>query len=228
MILMNPSAAAPHQAIAPMKLGVDDLMTLRDYGLYRREHRPRLIAHRQARTMELGPAMRLQFEDVWTIRYQIQEVLHAEQVSDSAAAQQEIDAYARLLPDGTQWKAPLLIGLPDPDERARELPALSEAAHRIYVQVGTHARIFALANEDQCDRHLARPSGVHFLRFPLPGALREAALAGATASFGCSHPRYEWHAPVPAEVLMQLRRDLVPGIVQRCSAMPYAVLSHAP
>lgn len=211
-----------------MKLGVDDLMTLRDYGQYRREHRSLLIAHRQARTMELGPAMRLQFEDVWTIRYQIQEVLHAEQVTDPAAAQQEIDTYARLLPDGAQWKASLLIGLPDPAERARELSALSEAAHRIYVQVGARARVFALANEDQCDRHLARPSGVHFLRFPLPHALRAAALAGATAALGCSHPRYEWHAPVPAEVLALLRRDLVPADVQRCTSMPYAVFSHAP
>lgn len=198
-----------------MKLDASDLMSLPTYGACRRAYRARAIAHRLARTVQLGPAMRLQFEDVHTIRYQVQEVLHAERTVDARAVQHELDAYAHLLPDGTQWKATLLIELPDAAERAREMPVLSEAAHCLYVQTHGRARVFALANEDQPDRHRTRPSGVHFLRFQLPHPLCARVLAGAAVAIGCAHPGYPWHAPVPAATLTRLRFDLAPAALLR-------------
>ena len=58
--------------------------------------------------------------------------------------QHEIDTYAHLVPDGTNWKATLLIELPDAQERERELPQLNEAAHRLYVDVPQHRRVYAV------------------------------------------------------------------------------------
>lgn len=159
--------------------------------------------------MALGPCMQLQFEDELTLRYQIQEMLHAERIVDVAGMQHEIDSYAHLVPDGTNWKATLLIELPDAQERRRELPLLSEAAHHVYVDVPRHPRSYAFANEDLRDRHLARPSAVHFLRFQLSEPLRHALLAGAGARLGCSHAQYEWRRVIPAMAIAALRGDLV-------------------
>lgn len=198
-----------------MKLHAGDLMSLQAYGACRSAYRERAIAHRRARTVQLGPAMLLQFEDAQTIRYQVQEVLHAERMADPLAVRHELEAYAHLLPDGTQWKASLLIELPDAAERAREMPVLSEAAHRLYVQAPGRARVFAFANEDQPDRHRTRPSGVHFLRFQLPQAVCAQVLAGAAVAIGCAHPGYSWHAPMPAATLARLRFDLAPAALLR-------------
>jgi hypothetical protein len=185
------------------------LMTLQAYSLSRRQHKQQMIRHRRERCVALGPCMRLQFEDELTIRYQIQEVLHAEQPSCPLAAQQQIDTYAHLAPDGSNWKATLQIELPDAAERRRELPQLSQAAHRVYVDIARHARVFALANEDLVDGHRTRPSAVHFLRFQLPEALRAAVLDGTTVTLGCAHDQYEFHRVVPVAALERLRRDLV-------------------
>ena len=152
--------------------------------------------------------IRDRFEDEQTVRYQIQEVLHAERVDDLDDAQHEIDTYAHLLPDGSSWKATLMIELPDAQERARELPHLNEAAHRLYIELPRHPRVFALANEDLPDRHLARPSAVHFLRFQFPAPLRIALLAGAGATLGCAHDQYAFRRLIPLATMERLRCDL--------------------
>jgi len=180
------------------------------YALERHACRPRMIAHRRARSLALGPCMRLQFEDRVTVGHQIQEVLHAGRIDRAEDAQHEIDAYAHLLPDGAGWTATLSIELPDAHERGRRLPHLSRAAHRLYVDVPGQPCVVAAANEDLADRHLTRPSAVHFLRFRLPAPLRAALLAGCGAALGCADDCYAWRREMPSDLLARLRSDLAP------------------
>lgn len=192
-----------------MNITAASLMTLQSYSLSRRQHKQQMIRHRRERCLTLGPCMRLQFEDELTIRYQIQEMLHAEHPDAPGSAQQEIDTYSHLVPDGSNWKVTLQIELPDATERRRELPELNQAAHRVYVEVARHPRVFALANEDLPDGHRNRPSAVHFLRFQFPESLRATLLSGATASLGCTHEQYAFHRVIPPATIERLRRDLV-------------------
>jgi len=208
-----------------MNIAVADLMTAQAYSLYRRENRTRLIAHRRMRTVPLGPAMRLQFEDELTVRYQIQEVLRAENVTDLEGMRHETDTYAHLLPDGTQWKATLLIELPDARERHRELPRLNEAAHHVFVETARLRRVVASANEDLHDRHRTRPSAVHFLRFQLPVPFRAALVSGRSVTLGCDHPAYPWSVSIPPQTLAQLRRDVAPPCGRCAAANPFTLQS---
>ncbi len=192
-----------------MSISRDSLMTLQAYSLSRRAQRQQMISHRRRRSLTLGPCMRLQFEDELTIRYQIQEVLHAGRAAHAEAIDDEIGTYAHLVPDGSNWKATLQIEIPDAAERGRALPLLNEAAHRLYVDVERQPRMFALANEDQPDGHRARPSAVHFLRFQFPESLRAALLRGATATLGCAHDHYAFRRVIPPATIERLRRDLV-------------------
>ena len=95
----------------------DSLMTLEAYARIRKTGRPEFIAHRKLRSAHLGEHITLQFEDEKTIRRQIQEMLHIEKIFDEGGIKSEIEAYAALVPDGTNWKATMLIEYPDVHER---------------------------------------------------------------------------------------------------------------
>ncbi len=190
-----------------------DLMTLQAYSLHRHEHRQRLIAHRRQRSLALGPHLRLQFEDELTVRHHIQEVLWVDRsADDEEAVRDEIATYAHLVPDGAQWKATLMIELPDAAERERLMPLLNEAVQAAYVELRGLARINASVNDDLPCRHLDRPSGVHFLRFELDPEFRAGLAHGGEALIGCSHPQYHWRRVIPRATLASLMRELVlPG-----------------
>lgn len=189
-----------------------DLMSLPVYERYRRQHQRRLIRHRRERTVPLGPHMRVHFEDETTLLYQIQEVLRVERNDASTAMQHEVDTYAHLVPDGTTWNATLLIELPEAAQRQRLMPLLNRAAHELYIEVAHQPRATGLANEDLHDRHLTRPSAVHFLRFRFSEAARVAVHAGAAVTLGCAHHGYWWRHVLPPATLARLRHDLlVPG-----------------
>ena len=142
------------------------------------------------------------------IRRQIQEMLHIEKIFDEAGIQQEIDAYAALVPDGGNWKATMLIEYPDPHERKRELARLIGVEDRLFVEVEGGRRVYAIADEDLDRENAEKTSAVHFLRFELPHASREAVRAGAAVKLGCDHRHYPAHVSLSPETLASLAGDL--------------------
>jgi hypothetical protein len=187
----------------------DNLLTLEAYARIRRSSRPEAIAHRRQRSVALGDHVTLQFEDEQTIRRQIQEMLHIEKIFDDVGIQSEIDAYAALVPDGSNWKATLLIEYPDPHERKRELARLIGIEDRMVVEVeGQPPRIYAIADEDLERENDEKTSAVHFVRFEFNPAQRQAIRAGAAVKLGCDHTHYPAHLTLAPEVLALLAGDL--------------------
>jgi len=186
----------------------DSLLTLEAYARLRKSARPDFIAHRKRRTVHLGEHISVQFEDEKTIRRQIQEMLHIEKIFDEDGIQSEIDAYAALVPDGTNWKATLLIEYPDVHERKRELARLIGVEDRMFVEVEGHGRAYAIADEDLDRENDEKTSAVHFLRFEFAKAAADAVRAGAAVKLGCDHTHYPAHVAIPAETLASLAGDL--------------------
>ena len=184
------------------------LMTLEAYAKSRKSSRADAIAHRRLRSVHLGEHLTLNFEDEHTIRRQIQEMLHIEKIFDEDGIQGEIDAYAALVPDGSNWKATLLIEYPDPNERKRELARLIGVEDRVFVEVEGHARSYAIADEDLDRETDEKTSAVHFLRFEFDRPAREALRAGASAKLGCDHTHYPAHVAIAPETLASLAGDL--------------------
>ena len=191
-----------------MTITRDSLMTLEAYARQRKTAKPLVIAHRRLRTVQLGEHVSLQFEDEQTVRRQIQEMLHIEKIFDEAGIQSEIDAYAALVPDGSNWKATMLIEYPDVHERKRELARLIDVEDRMFVEVEGHGRVYAIADEDLDRENDEKTSAVHFLRFQFPLAAREAVRAGAAVKLGCDHTNYPAHVALSAETLASLAGDL--------------------
>jgi Protein of unknown function (DUF3501) len=191
-----------------MTITRDSLLTLEAYARIRKSGKPEVIAHRRLRTVQLGEHMTLQFEDEQTIRRQIQEMLHIEKIFDEEGIQAEIDAYAALVPDGGNWKATLLIEYPDPHERKRELARLIGVEDRMFVEVEGQARVYAIADEDLDRENDEKTSAVHFVRFELPRAARDAVRAGAQVKLGCDHTNYPAHTLIAPDTLASLAGDL--------------------
>jgi len=188
----------------------DSLLTLEAYSKIRKSSKPEAIAHRKRRSVALGEHVTLQFEDEHTIRRQIQEMLHIEKIFDEDGINSEIEAYAPLVPDGSNWKATMLIEYPDPNERKRELARLIGVEDRMFVEVEGHARVYAIADEDLDRENAEKTSAVHFVRFEFSAAQREAIRAGAAVKMGCDHTNYPAHVAVVAETLASLAGDLAP------------------
>jgi hypothetical protein len=191
-----------------MTITRDSLLTLEAYARIRKTDKPAVIAHRRLRSVHLGDHVTLQFEDEATIRRQIQEMLHIEKIFDDEGIQAEIDTYLPLVPDGSNWKATMLIEYPDPNERARELARLIGVEDRMFVEVEGHERVYAIADEDLDRENEQKTSSVHFLRFELPTAACQAVRAGAGVRLGCDHTNYPAHMAIPPDTLASLAGDL--------------------
>lgn len=191
-----------------MTLTRDSLLTLEAYARIRKSSRAEAIAHRRLRSVALGEHVTLQFEDEHTVRRQIQEMLHIEKIFDEEGIQGEIDAYAPLIPDGTNWKATMLIEYPEINERRRELARLIGIEDRMFVEVEGQTRIYAIADEDLDRETDEKTSSVHFLRFEFPKPARDAVRAGAAVKLGCDHTNYPAHVTIAPETLASLAGDL--------------------
>src|SRR5512143_3919499 len=112
----------------------ESLLTLEAYAKTRKEFRARVLEHKKPRTVALGAHVTLLFEDELTIRYQIQEMLRIEKTFEEAGIQDELDAYNPLVPDGTNFKATMLIEYEDVAERQRALATLKGIEDRVCVQ----------------------------------------------------------------------------------------------
>jgi hypothetical protein len=184
------------------------LMTLEAYARARKSIQAEIIPHRRLRSVLLGEHLNLQFEDERTVRYQIQEMLRVEKIFEEDGIVQEIEAYAPLIPDGSNWKATLLIEYTDPNERRRELARLIGVEDSLFVEVEGHARVYAIADEDLDREDAEKTSAVHFVRFEFPRAARDAIRAGASVKLGCDHTNYPSHVSIAADTLASLAGDL--------------------
>lgn len=191
-----------------MTITPDTLMTLEAYAKIRKSSAPEFIAHRKLRTVRLGEHVSAQFEDETTIRRQIQEMLHIEKIFEEDGIRSEIDAYLPLVPDGSNWKATMLIEYTDVHERKRELARLIGVEDRMFVEVEGHARVYAIADEDLDRETDEKTSAVHFLRFEFNDAARAAVRAGAQVKLGCDHTNYPAMAVIAPETLASLAGDL--------------------
>jgi hypothetical protein len=186
----------------------EELLSLEAYARSRGEIRARVIAHKKIRTVHLGEHVTLQFEDALLIRYQIQEMLRIERIFEEAGIQGELDAYNPLVPDGGNWKATMFVEYADEGERRRMLARLKGVERRVWVQVGSGARVYAVADEDLERENEEKTSAVHFLRFELAPEARGELRRGAALAIGVDHPQYAASLVVGPQVRDSLAGDL--------------------
>ncbi|MGE0454908.1 MAG: DUF3501 family protein [Vicinamibacteria bacterium] len=175
-----------------------------DYQTYRegREaHRQRAMALKAQRRIHVGEHLTFLFENSETIRYQIQEMLLAEQIVKEAEIRHEIDTYNDLLGGPGELGATLLIEIESPAERDQRLREWLELPKAIYAKLEDGSLVRPRFDPRQISE--GRLSSVHYLKF---------ALAGRTPlAVGCDLPALQVETTLAAEQRAALAEDLRAG-----------------
>ena len=191
------------------KLKREDLYSLEQYSEMRDEYRKKIMAHKENRRLELGEHLLLSFEDQLIMQYQVQEMLKAEKIFDAEGIEEELRVYNTLIPDGTNWKATMLIQYPDVEERQRQLARLIGIEDLIWMQVEGCEKVYAIADEDLERDNAEKTSAVHFMRFELNNEMIAAVKSGAAISAGVEHANYKQTvSPVASNLRDSLAGDL--------------------
>ena len=187
----------------------DDLYSLEEYAKERPTFRAKVLEHKKARQVHIGPHATLYFEDRLTLQYQIQEMLRVEKIFEAEGIKDELDAYNPLLPDGSNWKATFMIEYTDIEERKQALAKMIGIEDRTWVQVGGHDKVYPIADEDLERDTEEKTSAVHFLRFELTPEMVADAKGGAAIAMGIEHDAYNHVVePIPDNVRRALVADL--------------------
>src|SRR6266849_1662732 len=101
-------------------------------------------------------------------------MLRVEKTFEQSGIEEELDAYNPLVPDGTNWKATLMIEYEDVAERKRALGVLKGIEDRVWVQAEGCPRMYAIADEDLERENEEKTSSVHFVRFELTAEMLAA------------------------------------------------------
>jgi hypothetical protein len=191
------------------KITRESLMTLEAYHKARPEMRKQAIEERRKRSVRLGEHLNLLFENELLMRYQVEEMLRVEKIFDDEGIQDELGAYNPLVPDGSNFKATMMLEYPNESERRLALSKLLGVEHKMFVQVEGQPRVYAIANEDLERTTADKTSSVHFMRFELTPEMKKSLKTGAQMMVGCDHKEYPMHVEtLPDDTLASLVNDL--------------------
>ena len=174
------------------KLTRNYIFSLEKYSEIRPEFRRIVLGHKKNRQVSIGEHATLYFEDSLTMQYQVQEMLRIEKIFDPDGIQEELDAYNPLIPDGSNWKATFMIEYSDAEERRHALTLLGGIENHVWVRIGSHEPVIAIADEDIERSNYEKTSAVHFLRFELSDQMIDALRLGANVAVGISHKNYNY------------------------------------
>lgn len=190
------------------KLVKEELYGLEEYSNKRDEYRQKVRAHKLNRIVRIGENVSLHFEDYLTMRYQVQEMLRAEKIFDSAGIIEEIETYNPLIPDGQNWKATMMIQFDNAGDRKVALEKMIGIERATWVQVAGFDKVYPIANEDLERETNEKTSSVHFLRFELSEQMVAAAKSGLVIKAGVDHPAYQHEVTLPENIRESLVSDL--------------------
>jgi hypothetical protein len=189
-------------------LDLSELQSLEDYERDREGFRQRIIALKQRRRIQVGDRISLVFENRETVRFQVQEMLRAERISDPLKIQQELDVYNALLPPEGELSATLFIEITEQDQIKPVLDALQgiDRGETVALTAGSEVvwGVFegGRSKEDKL-------SAVHFVRFrPSHKWLAMLTRPGSEATVSVRHPAYQVSVPVPEPLRQEWLVDL--------------------
>jgi hypothetical protein len=197
--------------IAMTTLQLSDLKNLVEYEKARDAMRARVIALKARRRVVLGDQLSLLFENRDTVLYQIQEMMRTERIVDDARIQDEIDAYAPLLPGPGRLSATLFIEIPELARLGQE-----EVRQTVNRFQGIDGAVSLRAGDAVVPAEFEgghskeeKMAAVQYIRFTITDAARAALADPATpARVVVDHPNYRAETPLSADARAELLADL--------------------
>lgn len=201
-----------------------DILPLDRYAGIRDAYRDAVIRHKRDRRVPVGDRVTLVFEDRETLLFQIQEMCWVERLSDPERIQEEIDAYADLLPGEHELTATLLVEITEAPRIRAELDRLIGIDEHVCLVIesgGEQREIAARFDPKQLEED--RIAAVQYLRFALgPEGARQLRAPDARVRLRIDHPNYRREALLPDPVRESLARTLAGGTPALLPPLPDA------
>jgi len=194
-----------------MTLTRSDIVTDPDaYAAQRPANRARLIPLRAERRLRLGDMIVVEFENIDTLRYQVQEMVYTERLSAPGDVAHEIEVYSRLLPTSHSLTATVFIELNVPHEIRDELARLAGIQNALGLEIGgRHISAVEIPGADEDPDAPSETVSVHMVRFQLDDAARDAFRdPGIPADLAVDHPAYSDATPITGATRRGLIADL--------------------
>lgn len=192
-------------------LTVRDVLPIEDYERSREAFRRRIIELKQRRRMSVGNLITMVFENRETVLFQIQEMIRAERILKPERVREEVDMYNEQIPGAGELSATLMIEVTDPAQVKPVLDRLQgiDRGQTVGIRVGPH---LAYGVFEQGRSNEEKISAVHYVRFPVPEAVRGMMHDPAVPmQVVVTHPRYQAAQPVSEEMRRSLLEDLAGG-----------------
>lgn len=189
------------------KVGLDDLIGLARYASVRDEVRREIIAKKRDRRVLVGDRVSLVFENFDTVRFQIQEMIFVERITDIDKIRDECEVYNALLPSDRELSATLFIEITEAARIAEELNRLVAIDECVFLVIGER-RI--QARFEPGHSRADKISAVQYVRFPLESRDVEAMTSGAEVRIEIDHPSYRASTTLDAAHRASLAADLRP------------------
>lgn len=194
-----------------MPLSVTEIVTDHQaYAAHRPAARRRMIPLRAERRVRVGDMIVFEFENADTLRYQVQEMVYTERLSDPAEVAHEVDAYSRMLPTSHELCATMFIELPELATVRSELRRLAGVQHGVRLDVGGVAVPgVELPGLDEDPDRPSETVAVHVVRFRLDDARRDAFRdPSVPVELVVEHPEYHEATPLGGATRASLIADL--------------------
>jgi len=188
----------------------EEVVPLNRYAEQRASFQTAIIEYKRNRRIAVGTKVTLLFEDRETLRYQIQEMLCVEGISDPMRVRHEVDVYNELMPKQGELSATLFVEITDAPSIRPELDRLVGIDEHVFLEIGsaqTAERIHARFDPKQFEDD--RISAVQYIRFVLSDAqVRRFQDFDEPAHLHIDHPNYDHRT----ELQGGLRESLAQGL----------------
>lgn len=183
-----------------------ELLPLSEYETVRDRFRARIIEHKRARRVAIGPHMSAVFEDRDSVLHQIQEMLRTERITREDAILHEIETYNELIPADRELSLTLFVEIPDQATRDRMLVELEGLEQTFYLEVDGRR---LPARSETRGVIPGRTTAVHYAKIPLDAEAIATLRAGKGKwAVGAAHPRYEHHTELAPQTVASIAHDV--------------------
>ena len=190
------------------RIDPNDIMSIEQYTAERKNLRKNLLAIKKNRRVSLGPHATFYFENYYTMKSQIQEMLYIEKGGDEQL-EDEMAAYNPLIPQGKEIVATFMFEIDSPITRKNVLSQLGGIENLIFISINGD-KIFATP-EDDTERTDAygKTSSVHFLHFHMNNdQISNFKNIDSKIELGTDHPEYPHLTVISSETKSSLTEDL--------------------
>ena len=190
------------------RIDPNDIMSIEQYTAERKNLRKNLLAIKKNRRVSLGPHATFYFENYYTMKSQIQEMLYIEKGGDEQL-EDEMAAYNPLIPQGKEIVATFMFEIDSSITRKNVLSQLGGIENLIFISINGD-KIFATP-EDDTERTDAygKTSSVHFLHFYMTNdQINNFKNIDSKIELGTDHQEYLHLTVITSETKSSLIGDL--------------------